>query len=56
MDFNRQRPAPTRRDLALAIEALLTGGAVEASMTVAAGTGVKVLGQLGVGCFVSDLK
>lgn len=44
VDFGKSRPEPTRRDLALALDALLAGKRVEPSRTKA------------VGCFIDDLR
>lgn len=44
VDFGKARPEPTRRDLALALDAVLAGKPVEPSRTKA------------VGCFIDDLR
>ena len=56
VDFNQQRPAPTRRDVAEVLDALLAGQSVPPRQTVAPGSDVDALHQPGVGCFVADLK
>jgi len=44
VDFGKARPEPTRRDLALALEAVLAGRVVEHDRTRA------------IGCFIGDLR
>ena len=44
VDFGKARPEPTRRDLVLALDALLAGRPVESDRTKA------------IGCFIADLR
>lgn len=44
VDFGKSRPQPTRRDLVLALEAVLEGRAIEEDRTQA------------IGCFIGDLR
>ncbi len=56
VDFNRRRPAPTRRDVEEVLDAVLRGQSVRPTSRVAGGRALSLTSNPGVGCFISDLE
>jgi hypothetical protein len=55
-DLTRRRAQATERDIAMALDALLEGKALDAAWNPAPGRSLKTMSQPGIGCYIGDFK
>jgi len=56
VDLTERRAQATQHDVAMVLDALLEGKAVDASWNPAPGRSLKTMSQPGVGCYIRDFK
>ena len=56
VDLTRRRPEATEHDVAVVLDAVLSGKPVDASWSPAPGRSLKAMSQPGVGCYIGDFN